>query len=128
MSSDIVHVTAYYPPHLGGQEVIAQGLARQLAIAGQNVEVVSSDQGAQPGTSVEDGVRITRLRSGELGHTAIVWSLFFWILRRARRESIVHVHMGQAFTPEVVWLASKIKRFKYIIHLHIDPRTVGATG
>jgi len=128
MSPDIVQVTAYYPPHLGGQEVIVQGLARQLAIAGQNVEVVSSDRGAQPGTSVEDGVRITRLRSGELGHTAIVWSLFFWILRRARRESIVHVHMGQAFTPEVVWLASKIKRFRYVIHLHIDPVRSGQLG
>jgi glycosyltransferase involved in cell wall biosynthesis len=125
---EVVHVTAYYPPHLGGQEVAAQGLVTQLALIGKKVEVVTSDCGARRGRSIEDNVRVTRLRSSELGHTALVWPLFVWLLRHVRRETVIHLHAGQFFTPEVVWLAAKVKRFRYVIHLHIDPVPSGPMG
>ncbi len=71
---------------------------------------------------------VTRLRSCEFAHTAIIWGLFFWLLRHARRNTIVHLHVGQFFTSEVVWLAAKIKRFRYILHLHCDLVRSGPLG
>ena len=124
----IIHVTAYYPPHLGGQEVVVQDLVTQLALAGEQVEVVTSSVGAKTGISVENGVRVTRLKSHEFAHTPIIWGLFFWLLRHAGRNTIVHLHVGQFFTSEVVWLAAKIKRFRYIFHLHCDLVPSGPMG
>lgn len=124
----IIHVTAYYPPHLGGQEIVVQDLVTQLALAGEQVEVVTSSVGARTGTSVEDGVQVTRLKSHEFAHTPVIWGLFFWLLRRANRNTIIHLHVGQFFTSEVVWLASRIKRFRYILHLHCDLVPSGPMG
>jgi glycosyltransferase involved in cell wall biosynthesis len=124
----IIHVTAYYPPHLGGQEIVVQELATELALAGKQVKVVTSGIGASTGVSVENGVLVTRLKSYELAHTAIMWGLFFWLLRHARRNTVVHLHVGQSFTSEVVWLAAKIKRFRYILHLHCDLVRSGPMG
>ena len=124
----IIHVTAYYPPHLGGQEIAVQDLATQLALAGEQVEVVTSSVGARTGVGVENGVLVTRLKSYEFAHTAIIWGLFFWLLRHTRRNTIVHLHVGQFFTSEVVWLAAKIKRFRYILHLHCDLVQSGPFG
>jgi glycosyltransferase involved in cell wall biosynthesis len=127
-TSRIVQVSAYYPPHLGGQEIAVQGLATQLALTGKQVEVVTSDRGAKRGVDVENGVRVTRLRSNELGHTAIIWGLVFWLLKHTKRDTIVHVHVGQFFTPEAVWLVSKLRRFRYIIHMHCDLVQSGPMG
>ena len=71
---------------------------------------------------------VTRLKSHEFAHTAIIWGLFFWLLRHTRRNTIVHLHVGQFFTSEVVWLAAKIKRFRYILHLHCDLVQSGPMG
>jgi glycosyltransferase involved in cell wall biosynthesis len=127
-TSDIIHVSGYYPPHLGGQEIAVQDLVAQLALMGMKVEVVTSDLGASTGAGIEDGIRVTRLRSVEFGHTAITWSLFFWLLRHAKRDTIVHLHFGQFFDSEIVWLASKIKRFRYIMHIHCHPVRSGPVG
>jgi D-inositol-3-phosphate glycosyltransferase len=127
-TSHVIHVTGYYPPHLGGQEVVVQDLATQLVLAGEQVEVVTSSVGAGTGVSIEEGVLVTRLKSGEFAHTAIIWQLFFWLLRHTRRDTIIHLHAGQFFTPEVVWLAAKIKRFDYILHLHSDFVQSGPMG
>src|SRR5215831_11086556 len=126
--SRIIHVTAYYPPHLGGQEIAVQDLVTQLTLAGEQAEVVTSSIGARTGVSVENDVLVTRLKSGEFAHTAIIWRLPFWLLRHAGRNTIVHVHVGQFFTPEVVWLAAKVKRFRYILHLHCDLVQSGPMG
>jgi glycosyltransferase involved in cell wall biosynthesis len=124
----VIQISAYYPPHLGGQEVIVQQLASRLAEAGEEVEVLTSALGAESGTTLEDEVRVHRLRSTEIGHAAIIWGLLWWLLRRTRRDTVVHLHVGQAFTPEVVWLASKVRRFKYVMQMHIDPAPSGAMG
>lgn len=127
-TAHIIHVTAYYPPHLGGQEIVVQDLATQLAMAGEQVEVVTSSIGTKTGVSVERGVLVTRLKGTEFAHSTIMWGLLFWLLKRTRRNTIVHLHMGQFFASEVVWLAAKIKRFRYIIHLHSDLVQSGPMG
>ena len=127
-TSGIIHVSAYYPPHLGGQEIAVRDLVTQLALMETRVEVVTSNLGASTGISIENGVRVTRLKSGEFGHTAVTWTLFFWLLRHAHRDTVVHLHVGQFFVSEIVWLASKIKRFRYIMHMHCYPVQTGPMG
>jgi glycosyltransferase involved in cell wall biosynthesis len=124
----ILHVTAYYPPHLGGQEIAVQDLANQLRSAGREVDVVTSDLGGEKGVRVEEGIRVSRLKSNEFSHAALIWGLPYWLIRNTSKYTVVHLHAGQAFTPEVVWLASKLIGFKYIIHLHADFTASSATG
>lgn len=124
----IVHVSAYYPPHLGGQEVVVRELATQLAQADECVEVLASDLGGTRGSAVESGVPVTRLKSWEIGHSAITPGLFWWLMRHVRRDTIIHLHVGQFFTSEIVWLASKIIGFKYILQIHYYPEPSGPLG
>jgi glycosyltransferase involved in cell wall biosynthesis len=124
----ILHVTAYYPPHLGGQEVAVQDLVNQLKSAGRDVEVVTSDMGSEKGTHIEGGVHVVRLGGIEIAHAVLIMELPVWLLQKTDKHTIVHLHAGQAFTPEVVWLASKVIGFKYIIHLHADFSPSGAAG
>lgn len=126
--SKILHVTAYYPPHLGGQEVAVHDLAEKLTSVSEQIEVVTSALGSTQGVKIEDRVRVTRLKSYQFAHTPIIWSLLPWLVRNTDSETTVHLHVGQFFTPEMVWLASKIVHFKYIIHFHADLVPSGTMG
>jgi glycosyltransferase involved in cell wall biosynthesis len=124
----VVLVSSYYPPHLGGQEVVVQDLANRLHASNVSVEVVTSDLGSVTGVTIENGVQVTRLKSLEFAHTAVIWNLFFWLIRNVKQDTIVHVHAGQLITPEVVWAASKFGRFSYILHFHSDMKPSGLMG
>lgn len=125
----IVHISSYYPPHLGGQENAVHSLANQLAAAGHHVQVITSTKGSnQKGTKIEGKVRVQRLRSIVFGHAPIMPWLPVALFRAANTHSVVHIHIGQAFTPEIVWLLSKLRRFTYIAQLHIDFEPSGPAG
>ena len=124
----VVLVSAYYPPHLGGQEVVVQDLANRLHASGVSVEVVTSDLGAAKGVTVESGVRVTRLKGFQFAHAAIIPGLFFWLVKHVKEDTVVHLHAGQLFTPEPVWLAAKFAKFKYILHFHSDMARSGPMG
>ena len=126
---DIIQVSAYYPPHLGGQENVVYDLTKQLAHAGYHVQVVTSAVGSDaPGTKIEDGVLVRRMRGWVFGHAPIMPSFPAELFRAATANTIVHLHIGQAFTPEMVWLVSKLRHFKYIAELHIDFEPSGPAG
>jgi glycosyltransferase involved in cell wall biosynthesis len=125
----IIQVSSYYPPHLGGQENAVHDLAIQLVGAGNHVRVLSSTAGGgQKGTSIEEGVVVNRLPAFVFGHAPIMQSFPIDLFRAAQAGSIVHLHIGQAFTPEMVWLVSRFRRFPYIAQLHIDFEPSGAAG
>lgn len=125
----IVQVSAYYPPHLGGQENAVHDLANQLADKGHEVRVLTSTQGGgTEGSSKEGKVLVTRLRGFVFGHAPIMSRFFGVLLAMTSKNSVVHVHIGQAFTPEMVWLVSKFRKFNYIAQLHIDFEPSGPAG
>jgi len=105
-----------------------QELATRLASAGQHVEVVTSDLGGSRGSTTESGVRVARLKSVEVAHSAVIFGLFWWLIRNAKRDTLVHLHLGQFFTSEIVWLASKVIGFKYILQMHCYPLPSGPLG
>jgi glycosyltransferase involved in cell wall biosynthesis len=125
--NQIVHVVPTYPPQLGGMEKVVQTLATVQASQSKNVSVITSDQGLKQTTKLLDKVKVKRLWSFEIAHTPIMPKLF-WELIRLKRDDIVHLHVAQPYTPEVVLLASKLKRFRYIAHVHLDVGPSGPAG
>lgn len=124
----IIQVSSYYPPHLGGQEYAVQDLSRHLAAAGHEVHVITAAIGAPAGTTTEDGVTVWRLPAVEFGHAPIMPGFFKTLRRLADRNTVVHLHVGQAFTPELVAIASKVHHFPFIAELHIDFEPSGPAG
>ncbi len=127
-STSIIQVSAYYPPHLGGQENAVHSLANQLAAAGYSVQVLASSQGAKHGRQNETGVQVLRMRGLVFGHAPIMPWFPFALFGAIKKGSVVHLHIGQAFTPEMVWLVAKLRGLKYIAHLHIDFEPSGPAG
>lgn len=126
---DVVQVSAYYPPHLGGQENVVRDLAAQLAAAGHYVQVLTSAiGGGSEGSAVEQNVNVNRMQGFVFGHAPVMPAFPITLFRKTHAGSIVHLHIGQAFTPEMVWLVSRIRRFKYIAELHIDFAPSGRAG
>lgn len=125
----IVQVSSYYPPHLGGQENVVYDLAHCLDNVGYDVDVVTSSVGGGPrGTHTEGGVTVHRLWGFVFGHAPIMPGFISKLAQIVRPKDIVHLHIGQAFSPEMVWLASKIFGFAYIAELHIDFVPSGPAG
>ena len=125
----IVQVAAYYPPHLGGLERVAQEISEQLARDGYAVTVLTSDIGAKdsPRTECAPKLTIKRLWSFDFAHTAFIPGLL-WQLLRVRKPAIFHLHLAQAYVPEIVWLAAKLRGVPYIVHFHLDVQASGPLG
>ena len=124
----VVQVVAYFPPHLGGMEVVAEAIAVGLAEHGP-VQVLTSNVGA-PGAPRDErrgNLRIRRLRTLEIEHVPLIPSLIVHLLRLPRR-AVVHVHIAQACIPEIVRLAAWIRRRPYVAHFHLDCDPTGRFG
>lgn len=124
----VVQVSSYYPPHLGGQENAVHDLALQLVGAGYDVRVLTSSEGGEHGSTTENGVHVKRLRGFVFGHAPIMPAFLLSLFRSIQMDTIIHLHIGQAFTPEMVWLVAKLCHAKYIAQLHIDFEPSGPAG
>lgn len=123
----IVHVSYAYPPAVGGLEQVAQQLATAQAAEGMQVSVITSDKGLKGSAHLNDTIPVTRLKSFVVANTTIMPSLFGKLLR-LNASGTVHLHVAQAFSPEIVWLASKIRGFRYVAHVHLDIPPSGWAG
>ncbi|MGL5810693.1 MAG: glycosyltransferase family 4 protein [Nocardioides sp.] len=127
-TNTVVHVSACYPPHLGGLEVVAQALAREQARrAGATVLTTDIGAGDAPRREVDRGVRVRRYRARSLAHTPIAPGLL-WGLLRQPADRIRHVHVAQALTTELVWLTSRLRRARFVAHVHLDVDPSGPLG
>lgn len=122
----LYHVAPAFPPALGGMEKVVQVLARTQAEKGFNVSVITSGQRVVSPIRPEK-FPVVRLKSWLVANSTIMPFLFPKLLRIGR-NSVVHVHITQAYTPDMVWLASLVKRFSYIAHVHLDVPPSGWAG
>jgi len=124
----IIQITPYYPPRIGGVPNVTRELSERLAKKGHQVEVFTSDIDCNKGKlRLIKNLKIHYLRSWQFAHTPIIPSLLFKLLKISK-DSIMHVHIAQAFVPEIVYLVSKIKRISYIAHVHGDIISSGKYG
>src|SRR5437763_16736290 len=123
----IVHVTSYYPPHLGGMEKGTALRAERFADRGYTVSVYTSDIGYSRKAVSNTKVQVHYLKSIEFAHTPIIFTLFFRLLALPR-HSLIHLHIAQAFSPEIVYLISKLKGIPYVAHIHYAANHSGPWG
>jgi glycosyltransferase involved in cell wall biosynthesis len=126
-AQQIVHVVAQYPPALGGMETAVHAIAHKQHETGIPVQVITSDQGKSNAPIGNEGFPVRRLKSFNFVNTPIMPGLAFRLFTLKRR-SIVHLHIAQAYTPELVWLTAKFRRVKYVAHFHADVIPSGRAG
>lgn len=127
----VIQVTPYFPPHLGGVEKVVEIIADGLVASrhSHTVEVLTTNCGSAGAARIERRPRLTvrRLKAVEIAHTPVAPALFGQLLR-CPRGCVVHVHVAQAFTPEVVWLTSLLRRRPFVAHYHLDVGPSGPAG
>src|SRR2546427_5047259 len=123
----IVQVTSYYPPHLGGMENVVAQIAEGFVDKEYTVSVYTSDRGYSRNKVISSKSRVHYLKSIELAHTPIIFTLFFRLLTLPR-HSLIHLHVSQAFSPEIVYLISKVRGIPYVAHIHLDVDPSGPFG
>lgn len=117
----------YFPPHVGGMEIVAKTQAQKLAAKGHDVTVLTSATGSHTGTHDEDGYTLTRL---------VVWNFFethmgvpfpFFgpsLLRRAYAEvkstDVVHLHDVFYQTSWVLAFWAWVLRKPIVVTQHVD--------
>ncbi len=122
----VVHVCSHYPPYMGGLEKVVESLALFRHARGLEVEVLTSvDTPSESGSS--DDSFVQRFPGYEIAHTTIIPRLIPRLLR-LRSDSVIHLHIAQAFLPEAVYLAHRLAKVPYVAHLHIDVGPSGAAG
>jgi glycosyltransferase involved in cell wall biosynthesis len=124
----ILQITPYYPPHLGGLERVVENLAAGLARR-HDVQVITTTIGSgdAPRRSRAGAVRVRRHRSIEVAHTPLAPGLLGSLLRTPR-SAVLHLHTAHALLPELVALAARIRRQRFLVHFHLDVDASGRLG
>jgi len=94
----ILIVSSYFPPHLGGLEVVAQNQAKELAKQGEQVSVLTSAVDAKPGRERKDGYDI---------HRVSAWNF-------SERFGAPF----PIFSPKLLWTSYKLIKNSDIAHIH----------
>ena len=117
---DIAQVAPYYPPHLGGMQIVAASLAECLAVDNR-VRVFTSRVGATRALrfEVDRNLVVRRFPAIEVANTPIFPTALPFLLALPRR-AIIHVHVTQAFTPELAAMGSLLGGRPLVAHYHMD--------
>lgn len=117
----MVQVVGGFPPDLGGTEKVAERLAVDLA-ARRPVVVVTSrpaHRQDQPSHPYPESMRVVRLAAWRLAQIPFM-PMLLWRLLRQPGVRLYHLHLAQAYVPEMAWLASRLTRRPLVIHFHLD--------
>jgi glycosyltransferase involved in cell wall biosynthesis len=124
----IVHVSAFYPPHIGGVELRVKELSERLAANGYEIDVLTSSIGSKRRTITRKNLKVTYLPSIEVAHTPIMPTLLWRLVRIDKTKSIIHVYVAQVFLPEIVALIAKLRKIPYIADFEMDTERSGKMG
>jgi len=110
-------VLEYFPPHIGGVEVLFGELAAELARRGHEVEVLTS---AGPGAARYEragGLTIHRIATPSIARRYLFMLLAIpRAIRAARRADLVHTTTYNAAIP--AWIAARLARKPIVITAH----------
>ena len=125
----VAQVVAFYPPALGGVEVVVEELSSALARKQVPVRVLTSTAHADlpAGRAERGGVEVHRHRAVEVAHTPVMFGLL-WTLLRLPRRTVLHVHVAHAFVGEAVRLVASLRRMPYLVHFHLNIDASGPAG
>jgi glycosyltransferase involved in cell wall biosynthesis len=124
---EIVQISGFYPPHLGGVELVAQRLAA-LQAARHHVTVYTSRSGDAPPVERHGNLRVVRDRALHAGNTPVLPALPGRLRRHSPAPDVLHVHAGLAVLPEMVRYAARRRRLPFVAHVHLMVRPSSTAG
>ena len=93
----VVMVSASFHPYVGGAERQALELSAALRGRRVRVRVLTRRRHGLPAWDVVRGVPVERLwcaGGGVFNSLTFLFSLWFWLLRRAKEYTVIHVHLA----------------------------------
>jgi len=126
---NIIQINPYYPPYLGGAEQRIRDLSEKLSKKGHQVEVFTSNIGCPKDKQLKStkNLKIHYLPAKEFAHTPIIPSLYKELMK-IPQESVMHVHVGRAISPEISLLISNKKKIPYIAHIRTNSEPISLIG
>lgn len=124
-NKNILIVTHYYPPHIGGIEIVAFNQARQLALVGHTVTVITSRIGSEPQDEVVQGVRVLRIPVWNYfekwGVPFPVFSPRIWsaLSRVVKTVDVVHVHDIFYISSFLAVIAARLYKRPIVLTQHV---------
>ncbi|MFI8106673.1 glycosyltransferase family 4 protein [Streptomyces sp. NPDC086023] len=120
----VLLVSHYYPPHIGGIEIVVRREAEGLLAAGAEVTVLTS--GDRSSVCVQDGVRVVRVaawnaaeRRAGMPFPLFSPALLPVVVRLARRADVIHVHDCLYLSSWAAGLAARLTRTPYVLTQHV---------
>jgi glycosyltransferase involved in cell wall biosynthesis len=104
-------VLEFFPPHIGGVEVLFGHLAEELARRGHAVEVITSAERSEVET--RGNITVRRIRAGRY---LFMLRAIPHAIRAARRADLIHTTTYNAAIP--AWIAAKLARKPVVITAH----------
>lgn len=105
----------FYPPHIGGAEVLFRNLAEGLAHAGWEVELITQRVENSLAEEVKNGVRIHRINTFGTRYLFPLMCLPV-LFKAAKRADILHCTTFASTLP--AWLVSRLRRRPLVLTVH----------
>lgn len=120
----IIQVTPHFPPSIGGMETFVYQLSKQLYNKDYNVMIITAGKKADERLISSKHFGIKYLKCFEIFNTRIIFNLF-WNLLRLPKNSIIHLHVAHMYTPEITYIAARIRKIPYLVQIHgiLDSRS-----
>lgn len=127
MSLKVVSVVHYYPPHVGGMEVVAQRQAKGIAAMGYDSTVLTCALHKQKGgVSNEDGVKIIRGRALDIfdrrfsfPYPIIGLGLIMSMRKEIKETNLVHLHDVFYQTSWAAYFLSLLYKKPFVLTQHV---------
>jgi len=113
----ILFALEYYPPHIGGVEIVFKNLCEGLATRGHDITVITSKLKGTKAFETGNGVRIHRVKVPQRGMR--YWFTFLCIpkvFKLAKDADLIHTTTYNGAFP--AWLASRLRGKKCVITVH----------
>jgi D-inositol-3-phosphate glycosyltransferase len=126
MLTNILLVSHYFPPHIGGIENVVGAEAAGLAEMGHNVTIVTTGVRADRRATKDGQLNVRYLRACHFLDTYLgvpfpitsPWSLVT-LVRLARRADVIHTHDAHYMTAWLAALASRLTRTPLVVTQHV---------
>lgn len=123
----ILIVSSYYPPHLGGIEIVAFNHAKYLAERGNKVAVLTSSVNKEEQNYIDDGVNVIRIKALNLFEEK--WGVPFPVfypsfllkaMREVKNADVVHVHDAFYLSSFVAMLCAWWYKKPAVLMQHVE--------
>lgn len=116
----IVHIIPHFYPYIGGMELRVKELTEKLSKR-HNVEIFTSNIDCPKNKQLKStkNLKIHYLASKEYFSTPIIPKLYGELMK-IPKDSIMHVHIAQAYIPEIIYKVWKKRKIPYIAHIRLD--------